>query len=75
MFRLQEGHIPAMSSWCREMLQAIELDRGCFSCALGGANRKTLFMVATEWHGPNQMMKGPRTGRILTAPVAVPGIG
>src|SRR5262249_3183622 len=34
-----------------EVLQTIHLDRGCFACTLGGPNRKTLFMIATEWRG------------------------
>ena len=34
------------------MLQRIDLDRGCFSCALGGTDKRTLFLVATEWRGP-----------------------
>ena len=57
-----------------EVLQTIELDRGCFACALGGADMRTLFMVATEWRGPEHMAEGPRTGRILTIEVTVPGV-
>ena len=51
-----------------EVLQTIELDRGCFACALGGADGATLFMVATEWKGTDSMAGGERTGQILTAP-------
>jgi sugar lactone lactonase YvrE len=57
-----------------EVLQTIELDRGCFACALGGADMRTLFMVATEWRSPEHMADGPRTGRILTTEVTVPGV-
>lgn len=57
-----------------EVLETIELDRGCFSCALGGPDRRTLFMVATEWRGPAHMAEGPRTGQILTAEVSTPGV-
>jgi sugar lactone lactonase YvrE len=57
-----------------EVLQTVNIDRGCFSCALGGADRKTLCMVATEWRGPAQMMEGPRTGQILTVEVDCPGV-
>src|SRR6266536_2717137 len=32
-----------------EVLQTIDLDRGCFACMLGGTNGKTLFMLAAEW--------------------------
>src|ERR1039458_1648593 len=34
-----------------EVLQTIDLDRGCFACMLGGADRRTLFMMTAEWHG------------------------
>ena len=40
-----------------EVLQTIELDRGCFACMLGGADSKTLFMVATEWKGAENMSR------------------
>jgi sugar lactone lactonase YvrE len=50
-----------------EVLQTIELDRGCFACALGGPDRRTLFMMATEWNGPANMFAEPRTGQVLTA--------
>jgi sugar lactone lactonase YvrE len=58
-----------------EVLQKIELDRGCFACALGGADRRTLFMVATEWHGPSGMFVEPRTGQLLTTNAPTPGVG
>src|SRR5712675_2067336 len=51
-----------------EVLQTIELDRGCFACALGGADRRTLFMMATEWNGPENMFSEPRTGQVLSVP-------
>src|SRR5512133_1325637 len=58
-----------------EVLQTIALDRGCFSCALGGVNRKTLFVIATEWSGPANMFAEPRTGQVLTAQAPAPGAG
>jgi sugar lactone lactonase YvrE len=58
-----------------EVLQAIELDRGCFACMLGGADGRTLFMMAAEWRGPANMLGGPRTGRVLTARAPAPGVG
>jgi sugar lactone lactonase YvrE len=58
-----------------DVLQTIELDRGCFACALGGADRKTLFMMATEWSGPANMFDGPRTGQVLTAQAPAPSAG
>jgi sugar lactone lactonase YvrE len=57
-----------------EILETISLDRGCFSCALGGPGMRTLFIVATEWRGPAHMAEGPRTGQIITAEVTTPGI-
>jgi sugar lactone lactonase YvrE len=41
-----------------EVLQTIELDRGCFACALGGPDGATLFMVANQWSGPANMFQG-----------------
>jgi sugar lactone lactonase YvrE len=58
-----------------EVLQTIDLDRGCFACALGGADRKTLFMVATKWSGAENMFEGPRTGQVLTVRAPSPGVG
>jgi sugar lactone lactonase YvrE len=53
-----------------EVLQTITVDRGCFSCALGGPEGRTLFIVAQEWHGPEHMTQGEPTGQVLTVDVA-----
>jgi sugar lactone lactonase YvrE len=58
-----------------EVLQTIELDRGCFACALGGADGKTLFIMATEWNGLENMFSEPRTGQVLTAEAPAVGAG
>ncbi len=58
-----------------EVLQTIELDRGCFACMLGGADSQTLFMVATEWKGTEQMAGGSRTGQILSVRAPAPHAG
>jgi sugar lactone lactonase YvrE len=58
-----------------EVLQTIDLDRGCFACILGGADGKTLFMVAAEWRGTANMTDGVRTGQVLTADAPAPGAG
>jgi sugar lactone lactonase YvrE len=58
-----------------EVLQRIELDRGCFACMLGGVDRRTLFLVATEWRGTEHMAEGPRTGQVLTVAAPAPGAG
>jgi sugar lactone lactonase YvrE len=57
-----------------EVLQTLELDRGCFACALGGADRTTLFITANQWSGPASMFD--RTaGQVLTVPAPAPGAG
>jgi sugar lactone lactonase YvrE len=58
-----------------EVLQTIELDRGCFACMLGGVGRRTLFMVANEWRGMESTAEEARTGQVLTAPAPAPGAG
>jgi sugar lactone lactonase YvrE len=60
-----------------EVLQTIQLDRGCFACMLGAADRKTLFMVAAEWLGFAKIAEAlaAQTGQVLTANVSVPGAG
>jgi sugar lactone lactonase YvrE len=69
---------PAMKACLRvreggELLQKIELDRFCFACMLGGADGMTLFMMAADWSGPENVGKGPRTGRVVTAEAPAPG--
>jgi sugar lactone lactonase YvrE len=58
-----------------EVLRAIELDRGCFACMLGGADGRTLFMVAAEWRGPAAMLDVERTGQVLVADASAAGAG
>ncbi len=58
-----------------EALQRVELDRGCFSCTLGGETRRTLFIVAAEWGGPASIGDGERTGRVVSVDVGAPGAG
>ena len=57
-----------------EVLQTIDLDRGCFACMLGGADRSTLFLVAREWHGMD-VGKGAGSGQVLTVGAPAPGAG
>jgi sugar lactone lactonase YvrE len=57
-----------------EVLQTVDLDRGCFACALGGPDRRTLLVMAAEFPGgmdPN----GPRTGQVVTVEAPAPGAG
>jgi sugar lactone lactonase YvrE len=58
-----------------EVLQTIDLDRGCFACTLGGPDMKTLFMIANEWGGPAHVAEGSRLGQVLTAEAPTPGAG
>jgi sugar lactone lactonase YvrE len=58
-----------------QVLQTIDLDRGCFACALGGTNGTTLFMLAQEWNGPENMFTGPRSGLVLTTEAPAPRAG
>jgi sugar lactone lactonase YvrE len=53
-----------------DVLQTIAVDRGCFSCALGGPEGRTLFIVATEWQGPQHMQQAERTGQVLSVDVS-----
>lgn len=56
--------------------QTIELDRGGFACALGGHDRRTLFIVAAEWRGMTEAdMVTPGSGQVFTTEVDVPGDG
>ena len=57
------------------VLQTIELDRGGFACMLGGADRKTLFIVVREWRGMENATDERRTGQVLTAQAPAAGAG
>jgi sugar lactone lactonase YvrE len=60
-----------------EVVDRIEVDRPCYACMLGGEDGRTLFMVVAQWFGPDRMdeLIAAKTGRILTARVAVPHAG
>jgi len=60
-----------------EVLQTVTVDRGCFACMLGGPDRRTLFIVATEWRGMEKVAEvaQARTGQVLTFTAPVPGAG
>ena len=57
-----------------EVLQTIDLDRGCFACTLGGAERRTLFMMAAEFSSAAGMA-GTHTGEVLTVEAPAAGAG
>jgi sugar lactone lactonase YvrE len=58
-----------------EVLQTVELDRGCFACMLGGADRKTLFIVAREWRGMERTTDAQRTCQVLAIQAPAAGAG
>lgn len=58
-----------------EVLATVSVDRGCFACTLGGAERKTLFMMTAEWHGFEKMANSFGTGQILAVEAPVSGAG
>jgi sugar lactone lactonase YvrE len=58
-----------------EVLNQVEIDRGCFSCMLGGTGRRTLYIAAAEWRGVAGMADMRRTGRILAVAAPAPGVG
>ena len=57
------------------VLETVAADRGCFACALGGEDRRTLFIMAAEWRGMDTWMEGVGTGCVLVAPVSARGVG
>lgn len=69
-----------------EVLQTVNLDRGCFACILGGSDNRTLFLVANEWRGMENIaaVAQEKTGQVLAVeapavragrPSGGPGIG
>src|SRR5262249_9177689 len=59
------------------VLQAVAVDRGCFGCMRGGADRKALFVIAAEWRGMEKIAEvtRARTGQVLTLAAPAPGVG
>ena len=67
-----------------DVLERLELGehRAPFAVMLGGPDRRTLFIMTTEWRAADsitnnleRLTNGPRTGEILTLRVSVPGTG
>ena len=58
-----------------EVLDTVDVDRGCFACMLGGADGRTLFIVAAEWRGPEAIGAGTPTGQVLTYRAPAPHAG
>jgi sugar lactone lactonase YvrE len=57
------------------VLATVDADRGCFACMLGGADGRTLHIVASEWRGPTQVAETAGTGQVLTMRVPVAHAG
>lgn len=58
-----------------EVLQTIDLDRGCFACMLGGPDGQTLFMVANEWGGAAEDAGVTPKGQVLAVRAPSPRAG
>lgn len=60
-----------------DVLQVIELDRGCFACMLGGPDGQTLFILAAEWRGFEEIESAmaERTGQVLAVRAPAAGAG
>jgi sugar lactone lactonase YvrE len=58
-----------------EVLQTVDLDRGCFACMLGGADGRTLFLMAADFSNAAAMASGARTGQVLTVAAPAPRAG
>ncbi|TIT73356.1 MAG: SMP-30/gluconolactonase/LRE family protein, partial [Mesorhizobium sp.] len=74
----EDGGLSKRRVWVREgsaKIDKVEVDRGCFACMLGGAGGRTLFIVAAEWRGFENMVSDARTGQVLSAAVSSPGAG
>ena len=60
-----------------DVLQTVNVELGCFACMLGGPDRRTLFIIATEWRGMEKIAEvaQARTGQVLTIEALAPGVG
>jgi len=60
-----------------EILQTVSLDRGAFACLLGGPQRRTLYILAAEWGGFEQVpqLLAKRTGQVLAIDAPAAGVG
>jgi len=58
-----------------EVLQMVQLDRGGFACMLGGPDGRTLFILAAQWRGMENIGDPGRTGQVLLTQAPAPGAG
>ncbi len=57
------------------VLETVQLDRGAFSCMLGGADGQSLFIAASIWRGMEHMMDEEHNGQVLIVDVTTPHVG
>jgi sugar lactone lactonase YvrE len=60
-----------------EILERIQVDRSPFACMLGGPDGRTLFILAADWRGFEEIESAiaDRTGRVLVADAPAPRAG
>jgi len=60
-----------------EIAERIVVDRAGFACTLGGPDGRTLFMLAAEWRGIENVddALARRTGQVLVADAPAPHVG
>jgi sugar lactone lactonase YvrE len=58
-----------------EVLQSVELDRGCFACMLGGPDGKTLFAVTNQWEGVSSTHAAKSAGQVVAVQAPAPAAG
>jgi sugar lactone lactonase YvrE len=60
-----------------EILEEVEVDRDVFACMLGGPDGRTLFIMAAEWRGTENVdaALAARTGQVLVADAPAPKAG
>ncbi|WP_077043758.1 SMP-30/gluconolactonase/LRE family protein [Rhodococcus sp. MTM3W5.2] len=59
-----------------QVLDRVQLDRGAFACALGGADGDTLFVVAAQWPGAERLMDHTAwDGTVVSTPAPAQGAG
>jgi sugar lactone lactonase YvrE len=57
------------------VLDTVNVDRGCFACMLGGEDRRTLYVVANEWRGREGIGKTKGTGAVFAVTAPAAGVG
>jgi sugar lactone lactonase YvrE len=56
-----------------EILQTVNIDLGCFACALGDVDNQKLFIMAAKWGGMKDIANTLPTGSVLAVPAPAPG--